>query len=505
MPRNSSSECLRINLDLIESESMPLLQFDSTSKNPSLADASPKKLVVGRKSTERGSYLAYSTGDAKCLLKEDHSNLVSAFSPRAASMPCVGSFLDNEVPVFSPLLYGQHYRYREGSIRSTALNLASSSLGAGTLALPHAMYTSGLGIGALLLALTCWCTIYSVYLLGWVQQQSELCSIEELVHVFISPLAAKLTAALLFLFCFGAAVMYVVMMGDFVAPIATLLQPFMTLERYQAMVLFWGFIMFPLSLVRDVTSLQYTSIFGTASTVLLAATLFAKMSDTPSEVRYYSTVHFNPNVIGAMATFIFSYCCQPIVITAYREMREKSVRNLTVAASWSMGVCTLIYLVAGMCGAIAYGDRVEPNILINFEAQLNVPYVVLACIAMVCSVTLAFPMAIFPSRSSVLLLSGYSDPSNVPTWLIRVTGGTLSLLALLLGIFLPSVRVLFDVLGGICGGTISFLLPGVLALRCHAQHPLERHQVIMCKILIVLGGSMTLLGCYHTYQSTFLV
>lgn len=508
MPRNPSSNELRINVDILECDSTPLLEMFNTKTTLPSRRASPGQCWWKRRSGKGLRRVPYSADDIENIeveLAEESWNAAppSAHSPHAVSMPCVRSSLPDEIPSFSPLLYNQHYRSSGGSIWSTAFNLASSSLGAGTLALPHAMYTSGLGLGTLLLGFTCWCTIYSVYLLGLVQEESGLSSIEELVHVFISPGAAKLTAALILIFCWGAAVMYVVLMGDFIAPVITFLQPVVHLQRHQAMILFWGIIMFPLSLLRDVTSLQYTSILGTVSTLFLAISLFVKLKDTPPEERYYGVVHFDQNVIGAVATFIFSYCCQPIVITAYREMREKSVRKLTLSASYSMAVCTIIYLASGMCGAIAYGNAVEPNVLINFQTQLDVPYVLLSYIAMVCSVTLAFPMAIFPSRSSTLLLLGYSDSANVPTWLMRATGGALALLALLLGFFFPSVRALFDILGGICGGTISFLLPGVLAVRCHEFYPLQRHQLIMSRILVLLGGIMTLLGSYHTYQSIF--
>lgn len=448
--------------------------------------------------------MAYSANDIESLLDEANQSSCDTWpnSPvYAASTPCIYHFLEEDVPVVSPLLYVQRYHSRSGTIISTAFNLASSTLGAGTLALPQAMYSSGLGLGTLLLCFTCWCTIYSIFLLGWIQEHSGLCSIEELVHVFISPVAAKLTAVGILVFCWGAAVMFVVMMGDFVTPIVVLLKPLVVLERYQAMCIFWALVMLPLSLLRDVTSLQYSSIFSIMATLVLALSLFIRMRETPSEWRYYDLAHFNSSIVGAMSTFLFSYCCQPIALTAYREMHEKTVRKLTLSASYSMVACTAIYIVAGICGAIAYGGDVASNVLVNFETQLDKPYVLFSYIAMVCSVTLAFPTAIFPSRSSTLLLLGYSDPSKVPTWILRVVGGVLALLALLLGFFLSNVRLLLDILGSVFGGTICFLLPGLFALRSQNFYTLQQRHLIMARILVMLGLLMTLLGAYHASKS----
>lgn len=501
MQQNHSLE--EINCDF-DSDTSPLLQFSPPSRTGRSRRHSLRRVDYRGRRNEELRTMAYSANDIEILLDEENQDSYETCgnSPLyAASTPCIFRFLEEDVPVVSPLLYVQRYHSRGGTIISTAFNLASCTLGAGTLALPQAMYSSGLGLGTLLVCFTCWCTIYSIFLLGWMQEHSGLSSIEELAHVFIGPVAAKLTAVGILLFCWGAAVMFVVMMGDFVAPIVVLLKPFIVLERYQAMCIFWGTVMLPLSLLRDVTSLQYSSIFCTVATLGLALSLFIRMRETPSELRYYDVAHFNISIIGAMSTFLFSYCCQPIALAAYREMHEKTIRKLTLSASYSMVACTAIYIVAGICGAIAYGGDVASNILVNFGNQLDKPYVLLSYIAMVCSVTVAFPTAIFPSRSSTLVLLGYSDPSKAPTWLLKGVGAVLALLALLLGFFLSNVRTLLDILGSVFGGSICFVLPGLFALRSQTFYPLERHHLIMARILVVLGLLMTLLGGYHALNS----
>lgn len=427
----------------------------------------------------------------------------SITSPHARSVPCLRPYMD--IMPMSPLFYKQHYMASGGTMTSSSFNLACSTLGAGTLALPHAIHDSGIFIGFFSLSFICWCTIYSVYLLGKVYDRTGLGTIEELVHVFVSPAAAKLAAFFIVVFCWGVAVMYVVMMGDFVEPLAPLVGPLKGVGRHTLMLLFWATIMLPLSMLREVTSLRHASIMGTGSTLILAVSLLVKVKDTPSANRTVDFVNLNWGTISAVSTFMFSFCCQPIVLPVYTEMKNATIGRLSMSATYSMVVCTVIYLVSGICGAIAYGADAKPNILVNFGDQLNVPYVLFSYIGMAMSVTLAFPMAVFPTRDSLVMLLGYQDKATTPTWVVRGVGAGLALLALLLGMFVPNVRILFDVLGGMCGGIISFLFPGILALRADAwSGNASSFHITMTWGLVVLGVVMCLLGSYNTIRTNFL-
>lgn len=426
---------------------------------------------------------------------------------RVSSVPCLHrSVLDSMA--LSTIFFEQHFHAGGGSMTSTAFNLACSTLGAGTLALPFALHNSGIVTGFLALSFICVSTIYTVFLIGKVFDHTSISTMEELARHLICPAAAHLVSFFIVFFCWGVGVMYVVMMGDFMKP----LLPYMEEAgvpggREWTMFLFWLVIMLPLSILKDVTSLKYASIIGTASTLVLAVALLTQVTVKPASGRGVTWMKINVGTISSMSTYFFSYCCQPIVLPVYREMEKRSIRKLTLSATYSMVTCTVIYIISGVCGEISYRDAILPNILLNFAPDLHVPQILLAYVGMAFAVTLAFPMAVFPTRDSITIILGYGDSSTAPTWIVRLVGATLAFIALILGMLIPNVYVLFDVIGGVCGGMISFILPGVLALlsgalKVDGKVPLPH--LVMSWTVIISGCLMVLLGGYSTVRNDFL-
>lgn len=467
-------------------------QTEATESTALLSPLSPFGIPFNR-----SCYSTSSVPDA--ILREMKEGRSGAVSPMAQTLPCLAP--DN-VTSMTTLFSRQRYMSHSGTMWSTSFNLACGTLGAGTLALPHAVRHSGALLATALLGLICWCTIYSVYLIGKVYDITRLGTFEELVYIFVSPQAAKLAIFFVVAFCWGTAIMYIVMMGDFLGPVLTALQPYVSISREMVMLIFWGCVMLPLSMLRDFTSLQFSSIISTTSTIVLTIALLIKLYETPIGTQDVKLVSWNSETLSALSTFLFSYCCQPAVLSVYKEMKNATIRRLTIATSTSMCLCTLLYVLCGISGSLVYGNSTEPNILSNFGTDLSSPSVALSYVGMACSVTLAFPMAIFPGRDSVLILMGYAEKSKTPDRVVRLTGAILAFLALLLGYMVPSIYFLFDVLGGLCGGIICFVFPGVVALRVFqvSQPQLSRFHMLMTWVIIIFGFLMCLLGSFNSIR-----
>ncbi|CAJ1012516.1 putative Transmembrane amino acid transporter protein/Tryptophan/tyrosine permease family [Leishmania naiffi] len=437
---------------------------------------------------------------------------------RAHSVP-VYTRRDQRLMALSPILFDRYYMAEGGSLVSSAFNLASATCGAGVLALPYAMQRCGTIIGTTTLIFVCSLSIYSVFLLTKVSTLTKLMTYEELAVDLVGPIMEKLMVTIIVVFCWGVAVMYIVMMGDFIVPLLEATGLSDKVDRRTALVLFWALVMFPLSLARNIQTLRYASIIGTVSTLLLAGALVERFVQQSREgtqgLRLDAVMHtashvplarWDAGVIGALTTFVFSYGCQPVAPRIYEELKDRTVKRMCVCTACSLTAVTLIYIVAGVFGAMSFGDSVAPNVLVNFASHLDAYPAQVAYLSMAISLTMGFPVTIFPTRDSVLMAMGYRTEENpVPGWLSRTIAGLLALLALLIGIAVPSIHFFFDVLGGVCGGSLSFLFPALFALRSGYWTKAEvgcRH-VILTWMTLAFGIMMCCLGTYNAVKQSF--
>lgn len=422
---------------------------------------------------------------------------------RSQSQPVMKTSHFESITAMSPMFYSKNFMASGGTMTSSAFNLASATLGAGVLALPHAMSCSGVVLGTLALLTICFGTVYSVYILVRLAEITGLDTIEELTAELIGLAAEKATAVIIVVFCWGVAVMFIVVMGDFTTPVIDLLGLSHVLGRRTTMVLFWACIMLPLSFVRKIDSLRYASVIGSVATLFLAAALGVQliMGEKVHRPSNLPLFRVNRESLGALSTFLFSYCCQPVVLKVYSEMKQSSVKRMTASASYSMLCCTVVYILTGFFGTLAFGPHVQPNILTNLGKQLDSPNLYLAYFGMSLAVTMAFPMAIFPTRDSIVLALGYREKvAPCPNWIASGVAGLLAFAALIMGMFVPNIRVLFDLLGGVCGGTLSFLLPGVLALRCEQWGVADVgwFHACMAPAIAAAGVGMCVVGTYNS-------
>jgi amino acid permease len=356
-----------------------------------------------------------------------------------------------------------------GSMAASGFNLASATLGAGTLALPQAMAYSGSLLGSILLALCCAGTVYSIRLLIIVLEKTGFSTYEEMSHKLIHPVFEKVTAILIVVFCWGITIVYVVAMGDILDPLRQIdgfpeaLQG--TWGRRAIMTIFWALFMLPLSLAKEINTLRYASLVGMASTAFLVSAIVAHASIDAPPMENISVARFDTNMLMSMSVFIFAYCCQTNCFEIYAEMTDRSVNKMTLTAGLSMSACTLIYIIAGVAGAADFGQDTDGNILKNYKNPTETVYIAVAFVAISVTLTMAFPICIFPTRDAILQMMGYKDAYSTPSHVRLLCAGTLAVTSVTVGLFVPGIEMLFGILGGVCGSALAFIWPALFILK----------------------------------------
>jgi amino acid permease len=312
-----------------------------------------------------------------------------------------------------------------------AANLCSATLGAGVLALPFAMKEAGIVMGVLLLVFSAAITVVSISLIVAAQTAAKEHSMEALSFFYLGMRVKKVTEVCILIFCLGCSVSYVIAVGDIL---------YITLgwNRLPSMIVIWSALMMPLSMFRHMRSFRWTSGTGVAAIGTLIFSAFLHLMNDDYEERHKNTrwttndtwaedvmygllvedlggnsttddtpvvltdylwpAHGLFSILKACPIVMFAFSCQINVPAIYQELPDpKLMQKVTLL---SVSVCFLLYLSISIIALADFGDRIEPNVLVNYKHDSGIMQ--FACACMAAAVITAFPLNIFPSRITIL-------------------------------------------------------------------------------------------------------
>ena len=436
-----------------------------------------------------------------------------------------------------------------GSLFSGIINLTNTIVGAGVLGLPFAFNSSGLGLGMLLLSAVGIVETYSLILL---LESSKVTGIDSYGGVAKAAYGVVMDYIVQFnimLQCFGVCVAYTVIIGDLVPSVmlycvgnlldfatywdvALLIDVFegmmhlLTADawivRTMTMIIISFLVIFPLVCLRKMDSLRFTSviaifsIFYVCLLVVVWATLLAldllfdtsllgtSEDNAQRDERRVELFKTSSSVALTIPIFTLAYTCHMNMHPIYRELRNPTRLRAYTVVSVSTITCTLIYAVVGICGYFVYLQETQGNILLNFP-QSNI-FIQIARVGVTLTVTFSFPVLAYPLRLSFdrIFFASWMKPEMLerhPWSLIRfiIEGFFIVLGALVLGILLPKVENVFDVVGASCSTLVSMVFPQLIFFRLCPGEWYRFHKLValfvgcMGTFLAVVTTSITLL------------
>ena len=334
-------------------------------------------------------------------------------------------------------------------------NLCSATLGAGALSLPFAISLTGIVFGILLLLLSAYLTIVSIDVIIEACVITQLFKYEDVSVRLAGKRAGRVLEVSLLIFCFGTAVAYIVAVGDIldqgIKSIPHLLDTDNGIDaeedtaswslssiysRERVMILFWGLVMFPLSLQRHVEALERFSPLGVLSIIFLVmAAVIHSIShgdvmgngdhsqSTTDDAAGISSMLWPKSfwdVIQAFPIIIFAFSCQVNVCAIFEELSpregETSVESAMLPLKSKQRImaritrkgimlCVTLYLIIGLFGYLDFARVTGDNILNNYCIQTTHDSLMIAASAFVAvAVVVAFPFNILPARVTLKLI-----------------------------------------------------------------------------------------------------
>lgn len=395
--------------------------------------------------------------------------------------------------------FSHHHLYHpdwlpRGSTFAAAANIASATIGVGTLSMPYAAHSCGLLAFVALVGLTFGLTIWAIYILCRLVDVCKVHSFEMLSRkIFDSHKVEIFVEIFIVLNCFGTAISYVVVIGDvaeaIVAPSITALSSGVVRLIFQF--LLFAPVMLPLSMLRTMGALKYASTVGVIAISVLVVFV------TSQGLYGGSLVNLQPPVLASMSSLFggvpllfFAYGNQINAIEIYSELKGRTPRQYAMLCSIAVGIVTCAFIAVGVAGLSKFGGDISGNVLKNFSVAN--PVAAISMFGVGLKVILSFPLLIFPCREALLHLFGIEDVRGAPALVFGGTTTLVSCTAFIIAVFVPGIIVLFGLIGSICAGLFGFILPSLLTF--HSQQYWATLKPPMRHVHQAINGSLFAIG-----------
>ena len=263
------------------------------------------------------------------------------------------------------------------------------------------------------------------------------------------------------------------------------------------------FVALPLSLVRNISSLQHicAASIGFYCCVVLRVVLEAVPNISSGQWTSEVNLWRPAGMLQCFPIFSMALACQTNVFEVYAELPDATPAKMTEVVKGAVNLCTTIYITIGFFGYVAfcYADF-GGDILTSFSHTTFIQTVKLGfCI----SVALSFPLVMFPCRTSVhslLFRKTYQGIGStelvtdyIPPARFNLITCCLIVFCLTIGILIPDIELVLGFVGSTMGASVCVIFPGMIFLKLTNKDTTER---LAARAVVVIGVITLILGSY---------
>lgn len=341
-----------------------------------------------------------------------------------------------------------HKRQGEATVVSSVSNLANTIIGSGALAFPSAFASMGLIPGMISCAFSGLTAAFGLYLLSRCATQvgrpripSSSTEGDQTTKESHHPIEASFNTVALLTFgqgwatrcfdaaiaikCFGVSVSYLIIVKTLMPqvilslshhlPIETLPPTSMLLDG-RLWLLLSMVVIVPLSFLRRLDSLRFTSQVALASVVYLVFIVVGWwVLRIPTETKRGKVVlaRFGASTLSSFPVQVFAYTCAQNLFPVYNELKNNTQRRMNLVIGTSIGSAVGVYEILGIAGYLTFGSTVGSNVIAMYP--FTSPLIAIGRLGIVLLVALSYPLQCHPCRACLHTLStGWSKSSHQP-------------------------------------------------------------------------------------------
>uniref|UniRef100_A0A8C7PKV9 Solute carrier family 38 member 5a n=1 Tax=Oncorhynchus mykiss TaxID=8022 RepID=A0A8C7PKV9_ONCMY len=417
---------------------------------------------------------------------------------------------DEFLPGKSPGIKAPQFTDFEGktSFGMSIFNLSNAIMGSGILGLAYAMSNTGIVLFLILLLCIAILSAYSIHLLLRSAGVVGIRAYEQLGHRAFGQPGKVLAGSIITMHNIGAMSSYLFIVKS---ELPLVMQAFLGLKDNTG----WSvlcclmslvIIVFPLSLMRHLGYLGYTSGFSLSCMVFFLISVIYKKFNIPCPLeKITSQDNHLVSVLGEILNHLihglfyfqtaytipilaFAFVCHPEVLPIYTELRDATKKRMQTVANISILAMFVMYGLTAIFGYLTFFGGVDSELLHTY-IKVDPLDTLILCVrmAVLVAVTLTVPVVLFPIRRALLQLLFPEKPFH---WAHHISIAVCLLVIVnLLVIFVPTIRDIFGVIGATSAPSLIFILPGIFYIRIVPEEtePLKSIPKIMAACFAALG------------------
>lgn len=399
-----------------------------------------------------------------------------------------------------------------GSPVTAAIAVVKATLGAAPFAVAYAMATGGFVAGIVLLVAMSVLNVLSLeYIVNVVEKTGKTSYVDIVDHLMGRKVGYIFQFAVI-AFSLGSCATYLVTMFDILSPVFSQLligqentwYGKMLTERVYLSLVLAVFVLYPISLVKNISSLRYLTLCGSIGVCYLAVVaIYLLICYGPSDSFELSQAAGPVNwvlLLQAVNTFIFASCNQANIPEIYAEMHPRSLGRMRWVAVVSAVISLAAYISIGVIYFVVFGYDTQSNIILNLSAWIPEGNVVVIAAFILSGIAfiVSYPLNVHPIKVTIL---NAAKPKRPDLWAVVIVTSVIAI-SYVVAVVLPDVSVILGLVGAIAGSILSFIAPGAFALAIS-----EKRFKFFCRenikpsLLFIFGCITLVLGtCISFYQ-----
>ncbi|KAE8419263.1 transmembrane amino acid transporter protein-domain-containing protein [Aspergillus pseudocaelatus] len=390
---------------------------------------------------------------------------------------------------------------------SCVINLVNTIVGAGVLAMPLAISHMGIVLGVIVILWSGMTAGFGLYLQSRCAQYldrgtASFFALSQLTY----PNAAVIFDAAIAIKCFGVGVSYLIIIGDLMPGVV---QGFVggtpdydfLVDRHFWVTAFM-LVVIPLSYLRRLDSLKYTSIAALVSMAYLVVLVLYHfvIGDTMADRGPVRVIHWAGPVpmLSSLPVIVFAFTCHQNMFSILNEIANNSHFRTTGVVFASIGSSAATYVLVAITGYLSFGDKVGGNIVGMYPPGL---WATIGRAAIVMLVMFSYPLQCHPCRASVdavlkwkpkssnnndnsphrhplLGPRGNRTPEPMSDLRFSVITTTILVLSYVVAMTVSSLEAVLAYVGSTGSTSISFILPGLFYYKISSPDS-PAHQRLM--------------------------
>lgn len=412
------------------------------------------------------------------------------------------------------------------SMASSVFNLVNNVAGAGILTLAAGMAK---GTGWIPAILTCVVLgVISCHTFCMIGESCEITGESDFKGLWGRTIGEKSTFivdSMIAIMCVAVSCIYSGILGDVFTPLlAKAGLPASVNTRTSNILVLTAVVLFPLSLIKDLSGLAFTSTLGfgaIAYTVLFMAVrsldgTYSIVGDqgrflqdagtiVPPSFAKSSWWNFDFSSLVLASNLGLAYVAHYNGPVFYRSLQNTSAARFRSMVTKAFSILTLLYIVTTIAGYATFGDVVVGNILLNYHPDDFLS--TLASLATGLSILFGFPLIVTGAREGALGVArslGLFDVKEDDTvgHVLLVT--FILALATTVSILVKDVSLVVGLTGALMGSFIVYICPAIIYVRImleqygadSAEYRSARRNYALVPFGIAVGG----LGAFMTMK-----